>query len=72
MNISRANIEDFKWSVISNEVAFTTNYMTMREIIDFRRANMGITQMLWISKAPVIDCGNTLYNPKSLILLILN
>lgn len=68
----KANIEELKWSLIAPDVCFTSAKMTMQEIIDFRRNNLKITQMIWITKQPVLDCSYNLYNPKALIMLILN
>lgn len=73
INLHQANIdEDLDWSVVAPGTGFTTNEMTMKQVLKFRRNNLATTQMLWIKQQPVIDCANNLYNPKSLIMIILN
>lgn len=72
-DLHQANIdEDLDWSVIAPGTGFTTDEMTMKEVMQFRRDNMDITQMFWVKQQPVIDYANNLYNPKSLIMVILN
>lgn len=48
------------------------DFETSKKRFDFRRKNLKITQMMWLTTSPVIDYGNTLYNPKCLIMIILN
>lgn len=67
-----AHIEETNWSLITTGTNFTSNEMSFREILNFRKENKHITQMLWVNQQPIIDKYNCLYNPKSLILLILN
>ena len=68
----RANVENIKSSIVNHKVDFNCGGFGIKEVMKFRRANMSITNMLWITKSPVIDCGYTLYNPKALIMIILN
>ena len=63
-------IESNKHSIIDSDVRL--NNWQPNNLMKFRRANMGITQMCWITKRTVIDCGYTVYNPKTLVMLILN
>lgn len=70
MKTEKAFIEDLQDSIISSDVDFKT--FDMRAIIEFRRANLKSTDMIWITKRPVIDAGYTVFNPKALIFLILN
>ena len=66
-----ANVENIKWSLITPEVKFIKEN-NLKEIIRFRRENLSITQMIWITKQPVMDYVCNLYNPKTLIMKILN
>lgn len=68
MDLHKANIEKIKWSLVTPDVRFAD----VRGIMKFRRANMTITQMIYITKQPVMDFANNLYNPKALIMIILN
>ena len=68
----KANIEKLKDSVIDHNVGFNCGGFKMKEVVKFRKANMRITQMCWITKRPTMDCGYTLSNPRSLIMIILN
>lgn len=70
--ITPANIEELKWSLIAPKTRFTCGVLSTREIFETRKENMQITQMIWITKQPVIDFANNLYNPKALIMLFLN
>lgn len=72
MGILPANIEEIKPSIINHNVRFNNGFETMRDLIDFRRANLKTTAMLWITLSPVIDHGYSVYNPKALIFRILN
>jgi hypothetical protein len=74
-DLSKANIEKIEWSIIDSDVKFTMHPISRercREVLKFRRHNMTTTDMLWITLNPVMDCGNTVYNPKALIMVILN
>jgi hypothetical protein len=71
-DISKANIEDLKESIIDHDVRFSTKAWDTRELMSYRRKNLSSTQMCWITLKPVIDCGNTVSNPKALIFNILN
>lgn len=64
--------EDLDWSLITPGTNFTTTEMDMKDVIHFRRNNLKTTQMFWVKQQPVIDYANNLYNPKSLIMVILN
>lgn len=68
-DLDKVNIEDLSPSLIHSEVHFIKD---VRKIMPFRRENLTATQMCWITKKPVIDIGNSVYNPKALIMLILN
>ncbi len=68
----RANIEEIKWSLIEPDIRFTCGDFSIREVFKFRRVNLTITDMFWITKQPVMDSANNLYNPQALIMLILN
>lgn len=73
INLHQANIdEDLDWSVITPGTGFTTNDMSVKQVLKFRRKNLTTTQMFWVKQQPVIDYANNLYNPKSLIMIILN
>ena len=67
-----ANIEELQWSLIAPKTRFTCGELSSKEIFKTRKANINITQMAWITKQPVIDFANNVYNPKALILLFLN
>lgn len=69
----KANIEKLKDSVINHDVNFHwSGFENCRDLMKFRRKNIKITNMCWITKRPVIDYGDSLYNPTALIMLILN
>lgn len=70
MSIERANIETVRWSKIRHDVVLMPD--PNREIGRFRRANLTITDMIWITKSPVVDSCYNLFNPKDLIIIILN
>ena len=72
MDLQKANIEEIRWTRITPEVRFESRNNDLRKTAKFRSANMKITQMFWITLQPVIDSANNLYNPKALIMLILN
>ncbi len=72
MNKEKATIEKIVWSKISHKTRFSSGFSDIKEILNFRKDNMEITKMCWITLEPVIDCTNTLYNPNALIMLILN
>ena len=59
-------------SKLCHNLRFDNQFGDSKEWIEFRRANMCITQIFWLTLSPVIDMGNTLYNPKCKITLILN
>lgn len=65
-------IEDIKWSVVSIKTKFTCGDMPMSSLLKTRKENIPITQMIWITKQPVISKDNVLYNPKALIMIWLN
>lgn len=67
-----ADIDNLKPSKIDYDVKFTYRYWTIRELMKFRKRNMKITQMCWITLRPVIDSGYSVHNAKSLIMHILN
>ena len=64
-------IQEIKHSIISHKTRFTCGEMEMRKIIELRKANLSITQMIWITKQVVVSDG-FMYNPKALILYWLN
>jgi len=68
----RANIEELKESIIDSNVSFEHGFEDLIALLEFRKANIETTQMIWITKRVVIDPGFTVYNPKALIFLILN
>ncbi len=70
--IEPANIEDLKWTVISPDVKFDSGFGDIAAITYFRKQNLKTTNMFWITKQPVIDCAYNVYNPKALIMVILN
>jgi hypothetical protein len=66
-----ANIEELKWSVVSDDVNFKSN-SNIKEIYEARKKIKNITQYLWITKQPVIDKYYNVFNPQTLILIHLN
>jgi len=66
------NVEEITWSLIEHNVRFINDPTSMRDIFLFRKNNMKITQMIWITKQPIIDNFLNLYNPKALIIIVLN
>lgn len=67
-NIEPAYIEELKWSIISCNVKFHN----LIDILPTRKENLKITDMLWITKQPIIDSNYFVYNPKAVILVFLN
>jgi len=66
-------IESIEDSIIDHDVSFEwCGFGNPQSLMKFRAANHKITQMCWIKKRPVIDCGYTVYNPQALIMIILN
>jgi len=72
-DISKAWIQDdLRESIIDHDVRFSSKVWNTRELMSYRRKNLNGTQMCWITLKPVMDCGNTIYNPRALIFNILN
>lgn len=69
-SIKRAFIEELKDTIISSNADFKTN--SIRDLLYYRKNNMTITQMCWITLRPVISSDYTIYNPKTLIIITLN
>lgn len=66
-------MEEFKISKIDTNVTFVhLQFSSAEQMIQYRRGNMAITQMLWIKKRAVCDCLGEPYNPTALIVVTLN
>ena len=72
MDLHKANIEEIKWSLIAPNISFDNHFRNLQDLFKFRMENHNITAMLWITKQPIMDCANNLFNPKALIMIILN
>lgn len=72
MDKNKLEIEEIVWSIFDHTIKFNSGFFDLKEIMKFRKNNIKTTKMCWITLNPVIDCTNTLYNPKALIMLILN
>lgn len=59
-------------SILCHNLRFDQQFGDSKDLIKFRKANMKITSIYWLTLSPVIDCGLTLYNPKCKITIILN
>lgn len=72
MNDMGAHIEDLKFdSIFSHNLKFT-EYGDGRERFALCKSLGKLKQCIWLTLPPVIDYGNTLYNPKCMFLIILN
>jgi hypothetical protein len=72
-DISKAWIQDnLRSSIIDSDVRFSSKIWNTDELMAYRRKNLNSTQMCWITLKPVVDCGNTVFNPRALIFNILN
>jgi len=60
-----------KHSKIASNVNFTSNIISIREILKIRKENKNSTQIIWITKRPVIT-EFEVYNPKAIIMIFLN
>lgn len=68
----KANIEEIKWSVIDHDVKFTSSYIPILDMYQVRKDHKKHTEMIWITKKPIIDKYNNLFNPRAVIMLFLN
>lgn len=68
----RAYIQDLSESIIDYDVRFSSKFWGISELMLYRRSNLNSTQICWVTLRPVIDCTNTVYNPKAAIFNILN
>ncbi len=67
----RATIQDIRWSLISHDVRFVKQD-NFKEVLNLRKKHYKLTQLIWITLQPVINSGYFLYNPRAMIVLILN
>ena len=68
-----AYIEDLRFDCkLLPNLNFNEQFGDSKAKFNFRKANLKTTQCLWLTMSPVIDYGFTLYNPKCLVLIILN
>lgn len=58
-------------SKFHHALRFDQQFGDTKDWIKFRKANLKITQILWVTLSPVI-WAETLYNPKCHIMIILN
>jgi len=63
--------DNIKHSIIDSDVRFSSEYCDMDHLVNFRRTHPEITQMCLITLKPAILLGDP-YNPRALIMLILN
>jgi hypothetical protein len=73
LNMKLTIPQEIKSSLLCHNLRFGQQYGNARQWIAFKLAHRQITQVIWLTLSPVIllDC-NTLYNPKTHIMLILN
>jgi hypothetical protein len=69
MKFQPALLEEITESHIAHDIKFCDN---IREAHKIRKANIKVTQMLWIKKQAVIDSSYILFNPSALIMIFLN
>lgn len=63
--------EPIKESKFCHNLRFDQQFGEASDWIKFRKANMKITKIFWLTLSPVI-WAETLYNPKCHIMIILN
>jgi len=65
--------EPLQESIFCYNLRFDHQYGSARDWIQFRRANLKITTVLWFTLSPVywVEC-ETLYNPRCHAMIILN
>lgn len=65
--------EEIKESYLDSDISFLPHSIKdLKQLLKIRRANLEITQMIWLKKRAVIASWGELYNPKSLIMIFLN
>ena len=67
----KAYIEDIEWTVFDSKLSFIRDE-DRRSLYEYRKQNIKITTIAWITKQPVIDSCYTVYNPKTFFLIHLN